>query len=76
MIRCACNNVRILIREHPHWECKIIGIIHDEIVMEINDEFVEQAKPLIKDVMENAMPKLPLKMTVDIGVGQNYSEAK
>ena len=76
MIRCACNNMRKVINEHPEWGLKIIMIVHDEIVMEINKDMVEKAKPFIHDVMENAMPKLPLKMSVDIGVGQTYSGAK
>lgn len=76
MIRCACNNMRKVINEHPEWGLKIIMIIHDEVVMEINEDMVEKARPFIVDVMENAMPKLPLTMKVDIGVGQTYSGAK
>ncbi|KKK90490.1 hypothetical protein LCGC14_2722510, partial [marine sediment metagenome] len=76
MIRCACNNMRKVINEHPEWGLKIIMIVHDEIVLEINEDMVEKARPFIVDVMENAMPKLPLKMSVDIGVGQTYSSAK
>ncbi len=76
MIRCACNNMRKVIEEHPEWGLKIIMIIHDEIVMEINEDMVEKARPFIVDVMENAMSKLPLKMSVEIGVGQTYSGAK
>ncbi len=76
MIRCACNNMRKVIGEHPEWGLKIIMIVHDEVVMEINEDMIEKAIPVIRDVMENAMPKLPLKMEVDIGVGQTYSGAK
>lgn len=75
MIRCACNRVREQIKLHPEWGIKIIMIIHDEIVMEINESAVEDAKPIIRDVMENAMPKLPIKMPVDIGVAKNFSGA-
>ncbi len=76
MIRCACNNLRLIIKEHPEWGIKMIMIIHDEIVMEINEEWIEKATPIIKDIMENAMPKLPIKMEVEIGIGSNYSGAK
>lgn len=76
MIRCACVNMRKVMKEHPEWGLKIIMIIHDEIVMEINEDMVERARPFIVDVMENAMPKLPLKMLVDIGIGSTYSSAK
>ena len=76
LIRCACNNMRKVIKEHPEWELKIIMIIHDEIVMEINEDMIEKATPVIRDVMENAMPKLPLKMEVELGAGKTYSECK
>jgi DNA polymerase-1 len=75
MIRCACNNMRRVIQEHPEWGIKIIAIIHDEVVMEINEDAIEKASPTIKDVMENAMPKLPLKMECDLGIGDSMSEA-
>ncbi|KKL82132.1 hypothetical protein LCGC14_1987910, partial [marine sediment metagenome] len=53
-----------------------IMIVHDEVVMEINEDMVNKVVPIIRDVMENAMPKLPLKMEVDIGIGQTYSGVK
>ena len=64
------------ILNHPEWGLKIIGIIHDEIVMEIDEDAIEKASPVIIDVMENAMPKLPLKMPVELGVGNTYAGAK
>ncbi len=76
MIRLACVNMRREILNHPEWGLKIIGIIHDEVLMEINEDAVEKAIPIIKDIMENAMPKLPIKMPVEIGVGSTYSSAK
>jgi DNA polymerase-1 len=50
-------------------------IVHDEIVFEMNEEYVDEAIPIIKEAMENAM-NLPLIMPVDIGVAKNYSGAK
>ncbi|KKL75826.1 hypothetical protein LCGC14_2051060, partial [marine sediment metagenome] len=76
LIRMACNNLRKEIINHLEWECKIIGIIHDEVILEIKDEYVNSSIPVIRDIMENAFPKLPLKMSVDIGIGQSYSGAK
>ena len=76
MIRCACINMRRVAQEHPEWGIKMIMIVHDEIVMEINEEYIDKATPVIRDIMENSMPKLPLKMEVDIGTGDNYSGAK
>ncbi len=75
MIRCACNNVRKLLLENPHWECKQLLIIHDEIVFEIKEEYAEVAMPKIQEAMETAMD-LPLKMVVEMGIGKSYSGAK
>ena len=75
LIRCACNNVRKLFEEHPEWEAKILFIVHDEIVFEIKEEYVDIANPMIKETMETAM-NLPLRMEVELGVGKTYSEAK
>ena len=76
LIRMACNNLRKVIKEHPEWGCKIIGIVHDEVILEIKDEYVNSSIPVIRDLMENAFPKLPLKMVVEIGSGKSYSEMK
>lgn len=75
MLRCATNKLRKLFIEHPEWGAKILLVIHDEIVLEINDDYIDEATPKIKEVTENAM-NLSVDMAVDIGVGQNYSQAK
>lgn len=75
MIRIACNKVRKIGIEHPQWELKQLMIIHDEVVFEINEQYVEEAMPKIKDLMETAM-NLPLRMPVEIGIAKNYSGAK
>ena len=75
MIRRACNLVREELSRYPEWEAKIIMIVHDEIVYEIKNEYVEIASEKIKGIMEHAMD-LPLDMEVEIGIGKTYSEAK
>jgi len=75
MIRCACNKVRKIGKENPHWELKQLMIVHDEIVFEMNEEYTDEAVPILKEAMETAM-NLPLRMPVDIGIAKNYSGAK
>jgi len=75
MIRCACNKVRKIGIDNPHWELKQIMIVHDEIVFEMNEQCTDEAVPKIKDAMETAM-NLPLRMPVEIGIAKNYSGAK
>jgi DNA polymerase-1 len=75
MVRKAATGVRRLFLQNPHWGGKLLLTVHDELVSEIKDEFVEEAKPQIKRVMENAM-RLSVPMEVDINSGKRYSEAK
>lgn len=75
MIRLASTNVRNLGLKHPEWGLKIILIVHDELVLEIKDEYIEEARPLVKEAMESAV-KLVIPLIVEIGVGKKYSDAK
>jgi len=75
MLRCACNKIRKLFLKHPEWEAKFIMLVHDEIVVEVKDEYVEEVMNKIRPLAENAM-KLPLRMEVDMGFGKVLSELK
>jgi DNA polymerase-1 len=49
--------------------------VHDELVFEAPEAELEQARELVKAEMESAYPlRVPLR--VDLGVGQNWKEAK
>ncbi len=59
-------------------DIKMIIQVHDELVFEIRKDKLEEAKKLIIDEMENALPErfrniVPL--IVDVGIGQNWYEA-
>lgn len=47
--------------------------IHDELLFEIEEERVEEAKEIIKDIMENVY-KFEVPIEVDIGTGKNWAE--
>jgi DNA polymerase-1 len=49
--------------------------VHDELVFEAKDDYVDEAKALIRDKMEGVMD-LDVPLTVDIGTGPNWLEAK
>ena len=53
---------------------RMIMQVHDELVFEVQDEAVEQAKALLATTMENAV-KLHVPLVVDVGVGMNWDEA-
>ena len=49
--------------------------VHDELIVEAPENKIEQAKQIIKETMENAY-KLKVPLIADIGVGENWLEAK
>jgi DNA polymerase-1 len=52
---------------------KMILQVHDELVFEVEPNELEGMKPLVKELMENALPmSVPLK--VDVKVGKNWNE--
>lgn len=67
--------VRNLFRNKPEWDAKIVLMIYDEIVYEIKEEYAEESKYLVKELMENAI-ETNVPFTVEIGIGDNYAEAK
>jgi DNA polymerase-1 len=54
---------------------RMLLTVHDELVFEAPEAELEQARKIVEAEMESAYPlKVPLR--VDIGVGQNWKEAK
>jgi DNA polymerase-1 len=48
--------------------------VHDELVFDAHKDEVETIKPLIKNIMETALP-LKVPIVVDIGTGDNWLDA-
>jgi DNA polymerase-1 len=56
-------------------QTRMVLTVHDELVFEAPEAELERAREIVKAEMESAYPlKVPLR--VDIGVGQNWKEAK
>jgi len=53
---------------------KIIMQVHDELVFEVNESFVEEANRKISQLMANCF-KLDVPLLVDVGVGDNWDKA-
>mgnify|MGYP005841930983 CR=1 FL=1 len=49
--------------------------VHDELVLEVPKDRAEEAKALVKEVMEAAYP-LEVPLEVEVGLGPNWLEAK
>ncbi len=48
--------------------------VHDELVFEVKDSFVEQAKTKVQQIMQDAA-KLDVPLLVEAGVGDNWDQA-
>ena len=53
---------------------RMILTVHDELVFEVPDAHVEEAKGRIREAMEGAM-KLEVPLEVDVGAGTHWGEA-
>lgn len=75
MIRLASILILGEIIKHPEWGMDFLLIVHDEVVLEANEQFAEEAKKLIKHCMETAV-KFCIPVVADVGVGFNYADGK
>jgi DNA polymerase-1 len=76
MCKAAMVRVRELLSVYPEWGGKLVLTVHDEVVIEMNEEYVEDAIPYIQTVMEKAFTLKDVELVVDISWGNNYAEAK
>ena len=74
MIHIAATKIRQLFLDND-WGAKIILIVHDEVVCEVNEKSIKEAAPKIEKCMIEAV-KMCVPLEVDIGTGYSYSEAK
>jgi DNA polymerase-1 len=54
---------------------RMILTVHDELLFEAPSSDVDEVAALVKEAMEEAFP-LTVPLTVDIGIGRNWNEAK
>ena len=48
--------------------------VHDSIMVECNEADVASVADLMKNIMENVAPELPIKLAVDVKSGDNWGE--
>ncbi len=73
MIKLAMINLHEFFQKEK-LRSKMILQVHDELVFDAHRDEVEDLKPVIEDLMKNALP-LDVPMEIEIGVGQNWLEA-
>jgi DNA polymerase-1 len=52
---------------------RIILQVHDELVLEVQDDHADQVKKLVKNIMENVI-SLSVPTTVDVMIGNSWQE--
>ncbi len=58
-----------------HTGARMILTVHDELLFEVKKEAADETVAVVKDRMERAVT-LNVPLTVDVGVGENWKEAK
>lgn len=53
---------------------KMVLQVHDELIFDAHKDEIDELRPLIKDLMENAMP-LDVPILVETGIGDNWLDA-
>jgi DNA polymerase-1 len=59
----------------PHPEARMILTVHDELLFEVPAATAEEISEIVRDRMQSAA-ELRVPLTVDVGVGENWRDAK
>ncbi len=76
LIKTAMNQIHDKIKDNP--DINMLIQVHDELVFEVKKDCLDEAKNLIRSVMEDVLPdryKGIIPLVVDIGEGHNWLEA-
>ena len=57
------------------YKARIINQIHDEIILKVSDDELNEVQSLVKDVMENSV-KLKTKLLAEGGAAKNWYDCK
>ncbi len=72
MIKIAMVNMFHALAENSI-EAKMVLQVHDELIFSVPESEIEMLKPLVREVMESALP-LDVPVRVDIATGKDWSE--
>jgi DNA polymerase-1 len=76
----AADLIKLAMIQIHHWlkqeklPAQMIMQVHDELVFEVTNSYIDQLKIKIKEIMENVMP-IEVPLLVSIGVGPNWDAA-
>jgi DNA polymerase-1 len=73
ILKRAMIDVHAALRAHP--DARMILTVHDELLFEVPADRAEEIATLVRERMESAT-NLVVPLTVDVGIGPNWKEAK
>jgi len=73
MIKLAMIKIHLEL-ERRKAKTKMVLQVHDELVFDAHKDEVDELRPMIKEIMEKALP-VDVPITVDTGVGDNWLDA-
>lgn len=73
MIKIAMINIHRELKKQK-FKTKMVLQVHDELVFDSPKNEVEEVKPIIKELMENALP-INVPVIAEVGVGDNWLDA-
>ena len=65
----------IIYKKMQGMKSQMVLQVHDELVFDVHRSELEKVRKIVIDGMENAV-KLRVPVVVDVGVGENWLEAK
>lgn len=74
LIKLAMINIHQYIKEKGV-ATRMILQVHDELIFDVPQQELEAIRPVIKHLMESAMPGLKVPILVEMGEGRNWREA-
>ncbi len=74
LMKLAMITVDTRLRTMGAGQCNQLLQIHDSILVECDETVAKEVAATLKETMEHIYPKLPVKLTVDTTIGDNWGE--
>ena len=59
----------------PHPDARMILTVHDELLFEVPESAADETAAVVRERMQSAAA-LNVPLTVDVGIGENWKDAK